>query len=77
MGRGPARRAVFEDRDRIVCELHDLVIQRLFSGGVRLQLIARQVPEPGAVQISTVISDLDHAIEEVRRSIFDLRPPVA
>ncbi|WP_232304203.1 PAS domain S-box protein [Pseudofrankia sp. DC12] len=72
-----ARLAVFEDRDRIACELHDLVIQRLFSVGLRLQSLVRQVPEPGAVRMSTAISDLDQTIDEVRRTIFDLRPPHA
>jgi PAS domain S-box-containing protein len=72
-----ARLAVFEDRDRIACELHDLVIQRLFSVGLRLQSLVRQVPEQGAVRMSTAISDLDQTIDEVRRTIFDLRPPYA
>jgi signal transduction histidine kinase len=69
-----ARLAVFEDRDRIACQLHDLVIQRLFSVGLRLQSIERQIPEPGGVPISTVISDLDQVIDEVRRTVFDLQP---
>jgi PAS domain S-box-containing protein len=72
-----ARLAVFEDRDRIACELHDLVIQRLFSVGLRLQSLVRQVPEQGAVRMTTAISDLDQTIDEVRRTIFDLRPPHA
>ena len=54
-----ARLAVFEDRDRIACELHDLVIQRLFSVGLRLQSLVRLVAEPGAVRMATAISDLD------------------
>ncbi|MBX6391588.1 MAG: GAF domain-containing protein, partial [Frankia sp.] len=70
-----ARLAVFEDRDRIACELHDLVIQRLFSVGLRLQSLIRMVPEPGAVRMSAAIADLDETIDEIRRTIFDLRPP--
>ena len=72
-----ARLAVFEDRDRIACELHDLVIQRLFSVGLRLQSLVRLVAEPGTTRMATAISDLDQTIDEVRRTIFDLRPPYA
>ena len=72
-----ARLAVFEDRDRIACELHDLVIQRLFSVGLRLQSLVRLVAEPGTDRLSTAISDLDQTIDDVRRTIFDLRPPYA
>ncbi|ONH26620.1 histidine kinase [Pseudofrankia asymbiotica] len=72
-----ARLAVFEDRDRIACELHDLVIQRLFSVGLRLQSLTRLVAEPGVERLSAAISDLDQTIDEVRRTIFDLRPPYA
>ncbi|OHV51381.1 histidine kinase [Pseudofrankia sp. BMG5.36] len=72
-----ARLAVFEDRDRIACELHDLVIQRLFSVGLRLQSLTRLVAEPGVGRLSAAISDLDQTIDEVRRTIFDLRPPYA
>ena len=44
------RLAVFEDRDRIGRDLHDLVIQRLFAVGLSLQSAGRlaQVPEVGA-----------------------------
>jgi signal transduction histidine kinase len=72
-----ARLAVFEDRDRIACELHDLVIQRLFSVGLRLQSLVRLVAEPGTGRLSAAIADLDQTIDEVRRTIFDLRPPYA
>jgi len=70
-----ARLAVFEDRDRIACELHDLVIQRLFSVGLRLQSLIRLVAEPGTGRLTAAIADLDQTIDEVRRTIFDLRPP--
>jgi signal transduction histidine kinase len=72
-----ARLAVFEDRDRIARELHDLVIQRLFSVGLRLQSLLRLVAEPGTDRMVTAIGDLDQTIDEVRRTIFDLRPPFA
>ena len=41
------RLAVFEDRDRIGRDLHDLVIQRLFAVGLSLQGAGRRVVGPG------------------------------
>jgi signal transduction histidine kinase len=68
-----ARLAVFEDRDRIGRDLHDLVIQRLFAVGLTLENTARLVTRPEVVQrLSGVIDDLDATIKDIRHSIFDL-----
>nr|MDT0667822.1 histidine kinase [Micromonospora sp. DSM 115978] len=37
------RLAVFEDRDRIARDLHDVVIQRLFATGLQLQGLSKLV----------------------------------
>jgi signal transduction histidine kinase len=66
--------AVFQDRDRIARDLHDLVIQRLFAVGLGLQGMARFVARPdGAERIAGFVRDLDETIAEIRRSIFSLQ----
>lgn len=67
-----ARLAVFEDRDRIARDLHDLVIQRLFAVGMSLQAVERQVPGTAGQRVRTAVDDLDETIDEVRRTIFSL-----
>lgn len=67
-----ARLAVFEDRDRIARDLHDLVIQRLFAVGMSLQAVERQVPGAAGQRVRTAVDDLDETIDEVRRTIFSL-----
>jgi PAS domain S-box-containing protein len=61
------------DRERIARDLHDLVIQRLFGAGLRLQgalsLIGNQV---AAARVSSTIDDLDTTIKEIREAIFAL-----
>ncbi|MEU7578916.1 histidine kinase [Streptomyces sp. NPDC041068] len=72
------RLAVFEDRDRIARDLHDLVVQRLFATGMMLESTRRRA------QSAKVESTLDHAvdelestIQEVRTAIFALQQPPA
>ncbi|MET0526009.1 MAG: GAF domain-containing protein [Nocardioides sp.] len=67
------RLAVFEDRDRIGRDLHDLVIQRLFAVGLGLQGLARQAETPDTVnRLEQAVDDLDATIKDIRRSIFAL-----
>jgi signal transduction histidine kinase len=67
------RLAVFEDRDRIGRDLHDLVIQRLFAIGLSLQSTGAMVERPEArARIDAAVDDLDATIKDIRRSIFAL-----
>jgi len=68
------RLAVFEDRDRIGRDLHDLVIQRLFATGVQLQRAARVegVPAEAQERIERAVDDLDATVKEIRQTIFAL-----
>ena len=67
------RLAVFEDRDRIGRDLHDLVIQRLFAVGLGLQGTTRMVDKPEvAARIEQAVDDLDATIKDIRRAIFGL-----
>jgi signal transduction histidine kinase len=68
-----AQLAVFEDRDRIARDLHDLVIQRLYASGLRLQGTLRLISEPQAsARVQAAIDDLDTTIREIRSTIFEL-----
>ncbi len=71
-----ARLAVFEDRDRIGRDLHDLVIQRLFAIGLSLDSATRMVDPALAPRLSDAVDGLDQTIKEVRRTIFDLPSPL-
>ena len=68
------RLSVFEDRDRIARDLHDLVIQRLYATGMSLEgampLIAR--PEV-ATRLRTAVDAMDETIKDIRATIFALQ----
>ena len=67
------RLALFEDRDRIGRDLHDLVIQRLFAVGLSLQSVSRVSDVPQVSErIEAAVDDLDATIKDIRRSIFAL-----
>ncbi|MGY1753388.1 GAF domain-containing protein [Blastococcus sp. SYSU D01042] len=64
---------VFEDRDRIAQDLHDLVIQRVFAAGLSLQSVLPRVADPQAQRrIRDVIQQLDGTVRDIRTTIFDL-----
>jgi signal transduction histidine kinase len=66
--------AVFEDRDRIARDLHDLVIQRLYATGMSLQGTMSLAGSPEAAgRISSAVDALDETIKEIRTSIFALQ----
>jgi signal transduction histidine kinase len=67
------RFAVFEDRDRIARDLHDLVIQRLYATGMSLEGTAALIgeSEPGR-RVSAAVDALDETIKEIRSAIFSL-----
>ncbi|MEU1023627.1 GAF domain-containing protein [Streptomyces sp. NPDC005904] len=68
------RLAVYEDRDRIARDLHDLVIQRLFATGMMLESAQRRsvVPEV-QVGVGRAVDELDVTIQEIRTAIFALQ----
>jgi signal transduction histidine kinase len=71
--RDEQRLALFEDRDRIARDLHDLVIQRLFAAGLSLQAgIRAELGEAGQARIDNVVDELDATIREIRGTIFAL-----
>lgn len=67
------RLVLFEDRDRIGRDLHDLIIQRLFAVGLGLQSAGRLSDDPDlAARLDTAVDDLDATIRDIRRTIFAL-----
>ncbi|WP_406478141.1 GAF domain-containing protein [Streptomyces sp. NBC_01615] len=76
------RLAVFEDRDRIARDLHDLVVQRLFATGMMLESTQRRSMGDGAAQdvhdvLGRAVDELQSTIQEVRTAIFALQQPPA
>ncbi|HVV14733.1 GAF domain-containing protein [Amycolatopsis sp.] len=69
------RLAVFEDRDRIARDLHDLVIQRLFAVGLGLESLRKLTQPEVAEQVAGFVRELDRTIRDVRNSIFSLQEP--
>ncbi|HLI55636.1 MAG TPA: GAF domain-containing sensor histidine kinase, partial [Actinomycetota bacterium] len=69
--------AVLEERERIAKELHDGVIQAIYSVGLSLQgsrgLVTRD-PSRAVERIDDAVAQLDTVVRDVRNYIFELRP---
>ncbi len=67
------RLLISADRERIARDLHDLVIQRLFGAGLRLQGALSLIDNPqAAARVASTVDDLDVTIKEIREAIFAL-----
>lgn len=68
------RLAVYEERDRIARDLHDLVIQRIFAAGMMLEGVRRtgELPPPAAARLERAVDELDATVKEIRATIFGL-----
>jgi signal transduction histidine kinase len=68
------RLSVFEDRDRIARDLHDLVIQRLYATGMSLEgmmpMVARREV---ADRVRNAVDAMDDTIRDIRATIFALQ----
>ena len=73
--RGEAERlSVYEDRDRIARDLHNLVIQRLYATGMSLQGTMPMITRPEvADRVTRAVDDMDETIKEIRGAIFALQ----
>ncbi|MGQ4382169.1 sensor histidine kinase [Streptomyces sp. SAS_270] len=68
------RLAVYEDRDRIARDLHDLVIQRLFATGMMLESAQRRSVVPDVQKgVGKAVDELDVTIQEIRTAVFALQ----
>ena len=73
------RAALLEDRERIARDLHDSIIQDLFAVGLNIQASVAQIDtsqDEVRDRLDNAVEQLDESIGELRRFIFDLRPPV-
>ncbi|WTX57996.1 GAF domain-containing protein [Streptomyces sp. NBC_00648] len=75
------RLAVYEDRDRIARDLHDLVVQRLFATEMMLESTRRRAAKASGDDTDELliraVDELDSTIQEVRTAIFALQQPPA
>jgi len=68
------RLSVYQDRDRIARDLHDLVIQRLYATGMSLQGSMPMITRPEvADRVTRAVDAMDETIKEIRGAIFALQ----
>ncbi len=68
------RLSLYQDRDRIARDLHDLVIQRLYATGMSLEGTMPMITRPEvASRISHAVDAMDETIKEIRATIFALQ----
>jgi two-component system, NarL family, sensor histidine kinase DevS len=66
--------SLYEDRDRIARDLHDLVIQRLYATGMSLEGTMPMITRPEvASRITNAVDAMDETIKEIRTTIFALQ----
>jgi signal transduction histidine kinase len=66
--------SLYEDRDRIARDLHDLVIQRLYATGMSLEGTMPMVTNPKvASRITSAVDAMDETIKDIRTTIFQLQ----
>jgi signal transduction histidine kinase len=65
-----------QDRDRIAGSMNDLVVHRLFSAGLTLEMaLGLMGDHPGAGKVQEAVDELDLAIRDIRNVVFDLHQP--
>jgi GAF domain-containing protein len=68
------RLSLYEDRDRIARDLHDLVIQRLYATGMSLEGTMSMITKPEvASRITHAVDAMDETIKDIRATIFALQ----
>jgi len=68
------RLSLYEDRDRIARDLHDLVIQRLYATGMSLEGTVPMISAPEvANRVRNAVDAMDETIKDIRATIFALQ----
>ncbi|MGH3404391.1 MAG: GAF domain-containing protein [Streptosporangiaceae bacterium] len=68
------RLSLYEDRDRIARDLHDLVIQRLYATGMSLEGTMPMITRPEiASRVTNAVDAMDETIKDIRATIFELQ----
>src|SRR5579875_3379197 len=66
--------SLYEDRDRIARDLHDLVIQRLYATGMSLEATTPMVATPEIThRVRNAVDAMDETIKDIRATIFALQ----
>lgn len=73
------RVTLYQERERIARELHDVIVQRLYAAGMRLDRVRRRMRKrfagSDAARLGEAIDQLDETIEEIRATVRELRSP--
>lgn len=71
------RVAVYEERERIAQDLHDVIVQRLYAAGMGLDLLVRRLAGrldgADARRLAEAVEQVDETIAEVRATVRALR----
>lgn len=74
-----ARLTLYQERERIARDLHDVLVQRLYAAGMQLDLLARRpdrkLARKDAQRLADAIDLLDASIADVRDVVRTLRNP--
>ncbi|PXY32746.1 GAF domain-containing sensor histidine kinase [Prauserella muralis] len=73
------RVTLYQERERIARELHDVIVQRLYAAGMQLDRVRRRMRRRFAgadgARLAEAIDQLDQTIEEIRGTVRALRSP--
>lgn len=72
-----AESEIERERERIAGDLHDGVMQTMYSVGLQISSVARRTPglsEETSASLQEAIRSLDAAIRDIRSYVMDLRP---
>ncbi|MBA8827535.1 signal transduction histidine kinase [Saccharopolyspora lacisalsi] len=71
------RIAVYQERERIARDLHDVIVQRLYGAGTQLNVLDRrlsgQLEAADAARLSETMDQIDQTIAEVRATVRALQ----
>ncbi|PRX47880.1 histidine kinase/DNA gyrase B/HSP90-like ATPase [Prauserella shujinwangii] len=73
------RVTLYQERERIARELHDVIVQRLYAAGMQLDRVRRRMrkrfAQADAERLGEAVDQLDQTIEEIRGTVRALRSP--
>jgi PAS domain S-box-containing protein len=64
--------ALATERERIARDLHDTALQHLYALGLEMQAIEMMVDSSLAERLGSAVDQIDHAIREIRTTVFTL-----
>ncbi|WP_024876886.1 GAF domain-containing sensor histidine kinase [Saccharomonospora piscinae] len=71
------RVTLYEERERIARELHDVIVQRLYAAGMQLDRVRRRMrwrfAQADGARLGEAIDQLDATIQEIRGTVRELR----